>query len=91
MKLRDLITQALGQAGDLDEPVYIRLVTRNDMDSGAVIDSLTKVAKLARVSFTGCSGTVLTVECCDLMPEDKWKEHCYQAYLQEQEKKNEVR
>lgn len=61
------------------------------MDSGAVIDSLTKVAKLARVSFTGCQETVLTVECCDLMLEDKWKEQRYQAYLQEQEKKNEVR
>jgi hypothetical protein len=52
MKLRELLRQLLALAGDIDEEVIVRIVTR---ENGSVLDHLTKVAPISRVG----NGTII--------------------------------
>jgi hypothetical protein len=65
MTLRELIKEMVGSAGDIDEPVYVRIVTRREAPNGEigdVLDGLTKMVKVSRLSFCDANKTILTVE-----------------------------
>lgn len=70
MTLRELIRELLAYAGDLDEPVMVRVVTR--CEENVVQDHLTKIVPVSRVGAFGMPVACIVAEANDTKTEKEF-------------------